>query len=170
MTGLLGMSLGAVASAEPAPPARQAPAAHPASTAPSPRLLHELATGKRRLADVMDPSTGLLFMDHCDRPGEDASTKEDRHVCPGELAKFTRERWTEIAEAIEHADAEHLTCTQNACRVGGAGEWDPVYHFTFGPRGVRGIAIDDEVLVGAGEIAAEHARQARQLAQLAACH
>jgi hypothetical protein len=162
-----------------AAPAGAAPA--PTDTIPTPQLLVELATGKRAVGELVDAQRGLLFMDHFQGPGEGGSTIENTRACTGELAKLVKRRWPQIADAIKTAKANgSLTCKPAAltCRAGGQGEWDAVLHFTFAahtpatagrPLDLVAIAIDDEVLVGDDAVAAEHARQARQLAELTPC-
>jgi hypothetical protein len=142
-------------------------------------LLLALANGRQPLAELLDPSVGLLFMDHFEGPGEDGNTIEDLHVCPRDLAAFARARWVEVTGAIRRAqEADRLACTtapQPTCQAGGAAEWDPVLHFTFGTRDrgprlvLRAIAIDDEVLADPDRLAIEHANQANLLAHLANC-
>lgn len=164
---------------KPAPPATRKPA--PPAPAPTPRLLLDLASGKQRLADLIDPALGLWFIDHFEGPGEDGNTMEDLHVCPRELDKLVQARWASVVDEIRSSkETAHLTCAatpQPTCRAGGAGEWDPVFHFSFGTRGsgahrtlvLRAIAIDDEVLVDPDHLAVEHARQAKLLAQPTRC-
>lgn len=164
-----------------APPLPKPAARRPAPRLPATRqLLRELASGTQPLADLIDPAVGLLFVDHFEGPGEDGNTIEDLHVCPRDLASFVEARWPAVVAAIRSAqDTDHVTCKARppTCRAGGAGEWDPVFHFVFGSRGtgrgqrlvLRAIAIDDEVLVDPDRLAIEHARQASLLTHLAGC-
>lgn len=144
-------------------------------------LVRELASGKQPLAELLDPSVGLLFMDRFEGPGEDGNTIEDLHVCPRNLEAFRKARWASVADAIRWAQkTDHLVCTARprpTCQAGGAGEWDPVFHFTFGPRSsghgsklvLRAIAIDDEVLADPDRLGTLHAEQANLLAHIASC-
>jgi hypothetical protein len=138
----------------------------------------DLASGNQPLADLIDPAVGLLFVDHFEGPGEDGNTIEDLHVCPRDLATFVEARWPSVVAEIRSAQ-DHVACKARppTCQAGGAGEWDPVFHVTFGTRGtgrgqrlvLRAIAIDDEVLADPDRLAIEHARQANLLAHLASC-
>lgn len=168
--------------AQPAPPLPKPPARRPTPppTKPTRQLVLDLASGKQPLADLIDPAVGLLFVDHFEGPGEDGNTIEDLHVCPRDLGTFVAARWPSVVAAIRSAqDSDHLACKARppTCQAGGASEWDPVFHVTFGTRGtgrgqrlvLRAIAIDDEVLANPERLAIEHARQADLLTHLAGC-
>lgn len=142
------------------------------AAAPTVALIVELARPVRAL-ELVDPDRGLVFVDAFLEPGEPSGTTSERHLCGAELDRFMHDEWTEVvAAAITGAqDNGSVVCADLACRAGGRGEWDPVFHFDFvrGPRGLalRSISYDDEVLRGQADVAAEHAKTARLVARLA---
>ena len=150
---------------QPAPPPVK-----PVATRPTPQLLLELAGKPDQVPASLDPATGLVFIDHFPGPGEGTPRpRGDQHLCGAALTKFLDKTWkTEIADAIKNGKAnDRLSCDGDACRAGGAGEWDPVYHFHFAPGKLTLVAvtIDDEVLVGEPTIEKEHAKQAKLIAK-----
>ena len=66
-----------------------------------------------------------------------------------------------------------LVCpSPTTCQLGGQGEWDVVWHFTFvkdksGKLFLRSITEDDEVLADPADVANEHAEQAKLIEKLA---
>lgn len=126
----------------------------------------------QRVREMVDPAVGLVFLDRFFEPGEPPGTTSERHLCDAELDRFLRTEWArEVGRAITAAQENGLVaCSKDTCRAGGRGEYDPVFHFHFartaGRLVLRAVSYDDEVLVSADDIRAEHAMQAALVVKL----
>ena len=102
-------------------------------------------------------------------------------LCGEALDRFVagwQRRLADRAEGLRQNDELGFLACRNrpgppTCTFGRSMEWDPAVHFVFGldaepGRGLRlrAVTLDDEVLVGAADVATEHRAQARVIARL----
>lgn len=151
-------------------------AAPPQPTAATKALMRAIARDRRVLAALVDPAAGLVFIDHFGGAAE-ARPRRAEHLCGAALARQLRIVRGWMFAQLRGDPAGPLACTNRPgpprCSFGGAMEWDPVVHLQFRVDPDRGlaltaIAVDDEVLVDAAVIDAEHRAQAAQIARLGA--
>lgn len=117
---------------------------------PSKDWLIGLAAGHTPLDTAIDPSRGLMLVDMYQGAEGAPNPRGKVHICAAQMTAF-RDTWqSEIAKKLQ-GQPDTITCDASTCRVGGEGEWDPVYHFYTadheGTLVIVGIGILDEVAV-----------------------
>lgn len=141
-------------------------------------FIRDLAEGRRAMRDVIDPAAGVVVLDHFTGAAGGPGGPSERLACGAALTRQLRrvKGWLYAAVHTDDVDEGGLSCRNRpspVCTIGGTMEYDPVLRLHFrvdDDRGVvlHAITIDDEVLVDAREIAADHRAHARRIPRLAA--
>lgn len=141
-------------------------------------FIRDLAEGRRPMSDVIDPAAGVVVLDHFSGAAGEPGRPSETLACGAALTRQLRrvKGWLYAAVHTDDVDEGGLACRNRPspqCSIGGTMEYDPVLRLHFrvdGDRGVvlHAITIDDEALVDAREIAADHRRHGRRIARLAA--
>jgi len=140
-------------------------------------LVNELAAGKRKLADLVDPKAGVVLLERFDGPGEPPPKKTSKLLCGKQLTNTIATWQARLAKEVpDYAKEGHVDCENKPapmCTYGRVGEWDPAIHLRFRLDDDKGllltaISIDDEVLVDEAVVEREHRTQTRLITKLSA--
>lgn len=149
--------------------------AEPPPAVPTPvELVKQLAKGEVKLAALVEPRRGLIWIDHFEGPADEKAGKVAKHLCGPELGGERAALEARLIDAakrtLEARDGE-IRCANEfgptTCTIGATMEWDPAVHLVFQEyRSTRAwpehqaliaVYIDDDVLVDEARIRKQHA-------------
>jgi hypothetical protein len=129
---------------------------------PNHTLMLSLADGKIPMSQLVDPSAGVVFIDHSGNPSGMPRRDHDGVRCGAELAALFDRFQKQLAHGLRATYQEaRLTCSTSpylVCTWRGSMEWDPTTYFVFRDDAARGlmlraIVIEDELLVDPAVVA-----------------
>lgn len=140
-------------------------------------LVKQLANGALKLAGLIEPTRGLLWVDHFVGPSEERRAPVAKRLCGVELGgqrAAIEQRLIDDAKRTLEAREGEITCEAEfggtTCTVGATMEWDAAVHLVFDKRAatkgaperyvLRAVFIDDEVLVDEDGVKAARAKLA----------